>query len=283
MKSTLQLLHEALAGGYAVPAINVEHTDSLIGVLNVCEKMKSPVIIQLSPVQAEARGFGYGPLIDSIRAIAAHYSVPAAIHLDHGVDLQDIKNGVESGFSSVMYDGSRLSFEDNLKNTVEIKKFCREAALEGELGVIGGTEGAVNNEETEDIYTDVNQAALYTQETGVDFLAVAIGNAHGVYRKKPKLNFKRLRELREKVSVPLVLHGASGLSEEDIKTAIELGICKINFFTDVDRAFLTGLGQAMAEEPEAYSFHCFSKARECVEAQTEQIISMCESMNRAEG
>lgn len=283
MESTIQLLQEARAGGYAVPAINVEHTDSLIGVLNVCEIMKSPVIIQLSSLQERARGIGYGPLIRSIKAVAEVYSIPVATHLDHGTDPEDVRLGIESGFSSVMYDGSRLSYEENLKNTAEVKKICGTTALEGELGVVAGTEGTAHEEAAEaDIYTDVEQAVSYTQATKVDFLAVAIGNAHGIYRKKPKLNFDRLKELQEAVSIPLVLHGASGLSREDIRTAVELGICKINFFTDVDHAFLAGLRQAMAEDTKAYSFHCFSKARKYVEEQTERIICMCGSMNRAE-
>lgn len=282
MMSTMELLHKARAGGYAVPAINVEHTDSLIGVLNACERMKSPVIIQLSPPQAQSHGVGYAPLIGSIEAIAEAYSIPMAIHLDHGMDPDEVKKGAESGFSSVMYDGSRLSYEENFKNTYELKKICGTVALEGELGVVAGTEGSADNGAEENIYTDVGQAVSYTEGTQVDFLAVAIGNAHGIYRKKPRLNFGRLKELQEAVSVPLVLHGASGLSREDIRTATELGICKINFFTDVDRAFLAGLRQAMVEDSKAYSFHCFSKAREYVEEQTERIIYMCGSMNRAE-
>lgn len=282
MVSTMELLYKARAGGYAVPAINADHTDSLIGVLNACEKMRSPIIIQLSPPQAQPRGIGYAPLIGSVEAIAEAYTVPVAIHLDHGMEPEDVRKGAESGFSSVMYDGSRLSYEENFKNTYELKKVCGAVALEGELGVVAGAEGTADNDEEENIYTDVEQAVSYTEGTKADFLAVAIGNAHGIYRKKPRLNFDRLKELKEAVSIPLVLHGASGLSREDIRTATELGICKINFFTDIDRAFLAGLRQAMVEDSKAYSFHCFSKAREYVQEQTERIIYMCGSMNQAE-
>ena len=279
--NTVSLLKDAQKGKYAVPAINVDQVDSLIGVLRACEKCNSPVIIQLSPIQVHTKDISYQSIIQMINGIGQDFDVELAIHLDHGVELSDIKKAISSGFTSVMYDGSKEKLDINIRNTLEIVRDAGNLSVEGELGVIGGEEGQNTIDgKMHDVYTNVKQAAEYVQNTGIDFLAIAIGNAHGVYTQKPKLNFERLKEISENIDIPLVLHGASGLSKDDIQKAISLGICKINFFTDIDRTYLGWINQEIKKEPEMYSFLCFHHAGQKVEEKTEEIIKMCKSAGK---
>lgn len=273
--NTREMLKEAKKNGYAVPAFNVDQLDSTAAVLRVCERLRAPVIIQLSPVQTLSKGLAYKTLIQMIEAAGAEFDVDMAVHLDHGTDPADVKRAVKSGFTSVMFDGSRLSFQDNKRITSEIRAYCGELPLEGELGVVGGQEGSRIDGAGDMLYTDVKEAVEYVRDSRVDFLAVAIGNSHGIYRQRPELNFDVLEKLNSALDLPLVLHGASGLSEEDIKTGIRLGISKINFFTDVDRAFMEGIRREMNEDPSAYSFSCFANGGKYVEAQIERIVKMC--------
>lgn len=273
--NTRDMLKEAKRNGYAVPAVNVDQLDSTAAVLRMCECLRSPVIIQLSPIQILSKGLTYKTLIQMIEAAGEEFDVNMAIHLDHGTDPEDVKKAVKSGFTSVMFDGSRLPFQDNKRITGEIRAYCKEIPLEGELGVVGGQEGNRKDGAGEMLYTDVKEAAEYVRDSRVDFLAVAIGNSHGIYRQKPELNFDVLEKLNSALDIPLVLHGASGLSEEDIKTGIRLGISKINFFTDVDRAFMEGIRREMSEDSSAYSFSCLANGGKYVEAQIKRIIKMC--------
>ncbi len=274
--NTKDLLWKAYQEGYAVPAINVDMIDSVAGVLEVCEAMKAPVIIQLAPIQVHTKNISYETLINAIVEIAKPYNVTMSIHLDHGDDLEDIKCAAKSGFSSVMYDGSHHSFEENAKGTRIIRDYASDIGLEGELGVVGGNEGSSEDAVAiEDLYTNVVEAVKYVEETKVDFLAIAIGNAHGIYNLEPKLNFTRLQELNETLQMPLVLHGASGLKDEDIKTAISLGVSKINFFTDVDNAFVNGFLNCLEKNRKSYTFHCLVEAKKEMKVKVKNIIHMC--------
>lgn len=278
---TDRLLKAAREGRYAVPAVNVDNLDSIRGVLYSCQKLESPVILQLSPIQVESRKIRYQIMIQIMQELGREFEVTAAIHLDHGIVLREVKEAVDAGFTSVMYDGSASSYQTNIQNTKEIKAYAKEIPVEGELGVIGGTEGSGSQEQTLICYTGVREAEEYVSLTGVDFLAVAVGNAHGIYREKPQLHFKRIEEIREAVPVPLVLHGASGLSETDIAKAVKSGISKINFFTDMDLAFRRGMDQIREQEPEAYSFQYLAEAGKQAGVQMEKIIRMCHSQGKA--
>ena len=273
---TKKLLTKAYKGGYAVPAINADNTDTITGVMKVCEKMKAPVIIQIAPIQVHPRQMNYRTVINAILDYARDYDVNLAVHLDHGDDLEDLKIATTSGFNSVMYDGSHHDFSVNMENTKKAREYADKISLEGELGIIGGAEGSTESAEvSDDFCTDVNQAKEYVKYTNVDFLAVAIGNAHGVYKNEPKLNFTRLAEINKQIDLPLVMHGASGLSEKDISRAVTMGISKINFFTDVDKAFLNGIKSSLAETPDAYTFKCFLDGRKAMEEKVAHIIRMC--------
>lgn len=276
--NTLKLIQAARTEGYAVPAINVDNTDTVMAVFELCQQLHSPVIFQLSPVQVYNRNTNYKTILNTITAIGADYDVTCSLHLDHGCDMEDLKIAVQSGFTSVMYDGSKLSFEENIENTRTIRSFTQNISLEAELGIVFGEEGQRESVQVvDDLYTNVTQADEFVKITNVDFLAVAIGNAHGVYKREPQINFKRLRELNEALNIPLVLHGASGLSAEDIRQAIMLGIAKINFFTDIDGAFTQGILRSLQENPDSYTFQYLVKAREIMKEKLKNIITMCGS------
>lgn len=280
--NTKKLLDKAYKFGYAVPAINADNTDTITGVMKVCEELHSPVIIQIAPVQVHPREMSYRTVINAIMAYARDYNVELGIHLDHGDTLEDLRVATASGFTSVMYDGSHHDFATNMENTRVARRYASKISLEGELGKIGGSEGGSgSNEVTEDFCTDVSQAKEYVKYTDVDFLAVAIGNAHGVYKSTPKLNFKRLEEINRAIDIPLVMHGASGLSKSDISRAVTMGISKINFFTDVDKAFLNGIKDSLKEAPDAYTFKCFLDGRKAMENKVRHIIEMCGCAGRS--
>lgn len=271
---------EAYRNGYAVPAINVDGVDTVAGVLKVFSEMKSPVIIQLSPIQTYSRNLSYKTLINVIKAVGEDFDTTVAIHLDHGDKVEDLELAIESGFTSVMYDGSILPFEENVENTLKVRKMSETIGLEGELGMLGAEAGG-DAEVQADGCTDVNEAVEFVKRTNVDFLAVAIGNAHGIYKEAPKLRFDRLEELHNAIHIPLVLHGASGLSAKDLSTAVTKGIAKINFFTDVDNAYVAGIKDRLDEKPRAYTFDCMVAGSKAMEEKVKEIIKMCGSANKA--
>ena len=225
------VLKDAQSRGYGVGLFNTTDTYMLQAAIDAAEKKRSPIIIGTAEVLLP-----YGELeiiAPSVINAAKKASVPVVVHFDHGLTFDRCMQALKLGFSSVMYDGSVHPYDENVKNTREIVKIAHSfgATVEGEIGHVGE---AASSENTDgDLYTTVSEAKEYLCDTGVDALAVAIGTAHGAYRKKPRLDFDRLREIRSAVDVPLVLHGGSGLSDEDFRTAVKDGISKINIFTDM--------------------------------------------------
>ena len=199
--NTKELLLKAYHNGYAVPAINVDQTDTVTGVLRVCSELNAPVIIQIAPIQVKTRNMQYKTIIDSICALGKDFDVTVAIHMDHGT-LKDIIEAKDAGFSSIMYDGSHLSLEKNIENTKKALQFAQYGTIEAELGIVGGSEANNEQADAKNCYTSVTEAKKFLAETKVDFLAVAIGNAHGVYKNKPELNFNLL----DKKSMVFVYH-----------------------------------------------------------------------------
>ena len=225
------VLQDARKGRYAVGLFNTTDTDMLEAVISAAEELDSPVIIGTAEVLLP-----YGELkliAPSMIAAARRAKVPVVVHFDHGLTLGRCAEALELGFSSVMFDGSLGSFGENIGNTAEVVRMAHAAgaSVEGEIGHVGEASGRDN--EDSDRYTKVSDAAEFVSATGVDALAVAIGTAHGAYRSKPRLDFERLAEIRDAVEVPLVLHGGSGLSDDDFKKAVACGISKINIFTDL--------------------------------------------------
>ena len=223
------LLNNARKGGYAVGSFSVSNMEMVLGVLKAVEETKSPAILQIAEVRLNHSPLEViGPLMV---AAAKNSSVPVAVHFDHGKTKEKITQALEIGFTSVMFDGSHLPFEENAGITAEIKKIAASygADCEGEIGCVGGSEDG-----SEDIAincTSPAQALEFYEKTGVDALAVAIGNAHGNYKQAPKLRFDILEETANLVKVPLVLHGGTGILPEDFRKCISLGINKINIAT----------------------------------------------------
>ena len=225
------VLKRAQREHYAVGLFNTTDTDMLEAAIAAAEELRAPIIIGTAEVLLP-----YGELkliAPSIIAAAKRASVPVVVHYDHGLTFERCMEALQLGFSSVMFDGSAGDYETNIKETREVVRIAHAfgATVEGEIGHVGDA-GAGDNLLT-DMYTTPKEAKEYLAATGVDALAVAIGSAHGVYKTKPKLSIDRLREIRAAVDAPLVLHGGSGLSDEDFRHSIREGIAKVNIFTDL--------------------------------------------------
>jgi tagatose 1,6-diphosphate aldolase GatY/KbaY len=204
------------------------------------------------------------------------------MHLDHGDSFETLENCLKAGYSSVMIDGSKLGFEEN----IALARRCVAAAklfgvpVEAELGKVGGKED--EHEEKDPGYTDPGQAKVYVEATGIDSLAVAIGTAHGVYKDEPNLDVDRLSAIRKVVGIPLVLHGSSGLSDDAVRECIARGICKVNFATELRQAFTAGMRAALLEKPDGFDPKLFLKpARDSVVAQVCERIAVMGSSNKA--
>jgi fructose-bisphosphate aldolase class II len=266
-----EILSSAVAGKYAVGAFNIHNLESLQAVVTAAQEENSPVIVAVTPSAIKYAGLAY--LAKIVKAAAQLAPVPMSLHLDHGKDIETITKCVDIGFTSVMIDGSHLDFEENIALTKKVIELAhpKGVAVEAELGRLARVE-EVSVKEKEAILTDPEVAKEFVERTNVDALAVAIGTSHGAYKFKgePKLDFKRLTEIREKVNVPLVLHGASGvpawiiekatkygaqlagargMPDESIKQAIRLGIAKINIDTDLRLAFTATIREVLATAP----------------------------------
>ena len=236
------VLKKAQEGGYAAGLFNTTDTDMLEGVIAAAEELNSPVVIGTAEILLP---YGELQLIGpALIAAAKRAKVPVVVHYDHGLTFDRCMEALKLGFSSVMFDGSTKDYETNLAETREIVKIAHSfgATVEGEIGHVGNAD--VGDEDLTDMYTTPEEAVEYIKATGVDALAVAIGSAHGVYKKKPMLNIERLKEIRKATDTPLVLHGGSGLSDDDFRNTIREGIDKVNIFTDLclagDRATADG-------------------------------------------
>lgn len=234
------LLRHACKNKYAVGAFNVVNLEFLEAIIEAAETKRSPVILNIAEVHFPF--VNLENICPAIRAMAKSTNIPIALNLDHGVSLEAIMRALRNGFTSVMFDGSQLPLLENIARTAEIAKICHAAGLsvEAELGAVGGDEsGGLESEADSDLFTDPDQAELFVRQTGIDALAVAIGNTHGKYKGEPKLDFERLEAIHKSAGIPLVLHGGSGISTTDFKRAIGLGISKINIYTDMSQAALT--------------------------------------------
>jgi tagatose 1,6-diphosphate aldolase GatY/KbaY len=248
---TLDMLHAAGAGGYAIGGFNVYNLEGARAVVAAAEVEHSPAMLQIHP---SALAHGGAPLIALCIEAARGAGVPCAVHLDHSASPDAIRAALDAGVGSVMADGSQLPYEENLAFTAAMAELAhaRGAAVEAELGRLAGSEDGLTVPEYEAKLTDPDQAADFVARTGVDTLAVCIGNVHGRYRGVPQLDFARLERVRWTAPIPLVLHGASGLPAPMVRRAIELGVCKLNVNTEVRDAYLAALadGVSAGERPD---------------------------------
>ena len=268
--------------GYAVGAFNVNNLESLTAIVAAAEGERSPVILQASQGAIKYAGLEY--IVAMAQVAAARASVPVALNLDHGTSFAQAMQCIRGGFSAVMVDGSRLSFEENaalVRRVVEVAHAVG-VSVEAELGRIGGTEDDISVSEREATFTDPETAARFVAETGCDALAVAVGTAHGVYKGEPRLDFDRLAEIDRRVDIPLVLHGASGVPDEAIREAVRLGVRKINIDTEIRLAFAGAVRTKLAEDEKVYDpREILGPARQAMEQVVREKIRLFGSAGRA--
>lgn len=243
-----EVLSDAKKNHYGVGLFNTVNLEMAKAVIEAAEESKSPVIIGTAECFLDISTLQ--ELAYFLIPMAKKASVPIVVHLDHGMTEDAIKQALKVGFSSVMYDCSTDSYENNIKRVAAITRLVHQygASIEAELGHVGANDNSAEGCGSSDnsIYTEPMQAKYYIEQTNVDALAVAIGTAHGVYKSTPKLDINRLNEIASIVTTPLVLHGGSGLSDQDFKNCIKNGVSKINIFTDINNAGLEAIKQAYA-------------------------------------
>ncbi len=245
-----QMLLDAKKGGYAVGAFNAENMEMVKAIIKAAEELHAPVMIQTTPSTVKYASLQM--FVGMVAAEARDASVPVCLHLDHGSSFELAVQAIKEGYTSVMIDGSKLPFEENIEVSERVVSVAHpnHIPVEAELGKVGGKED--DHEAVADTNTDPLEAKEFVERTGIDSLAVAIGTAHGFYVGTPVLDKERLSEIVKVVDVPLVLHGASGLSDEDVSDCVKRGICKVNFATELRKAY-TDAGKALyAEKPDTF-------------------------------
>ena len=280
--STREMLKKAQREKYAVPAFNIHNLETLEVVVETAAELKSPVILAGTPSTIEYAG---GEFIVAMAEVAAgKYNIPIAMHLDHFEDVDKIKHFVDLGFKSTMIDASHAPFEENIEIVKKVVEYAHkyDATVEAELGRLGGQEDDLIVDEKDSKYTNPKQAKEYVERTGIDSLAVAIGTAHGLYKGEAKLDLDRLKEIRDIVDVPLVLHGASDVPDELVKKAISLGICKVNVATDLKIPFSDAVKKYFIENPEANDPRKYmTPGKEAMKKVVEHKIMVCGSNGKA--
>ena len=276
-----EMLQKAREGKYAIGAFNVENMEMVMAVLAAAEAKQSPVIMQTTPGTIKYAGVDY--YYANVAVAAKRSSVPVVMHLDHGDSFDRAMAAYRAGYTSIMIDGSKLPFEDNIALTKKVVEACHPGGVyvEGELGKVGGKEDDLEGDD-DNPYTDPEEAKIFVEQTGVDYLAIGVGTAHGVYKGIPKVNTDLIATIHDTVDIPLVLHGTSGVPDEQVITAVRNGICKVNYATDLRIAFTRGVKEFMAEHPEAFDPKKYSKQGMAeVQKYVEQKIEICGSAGKA--
>lgn len=240
------LLLPAMNQGYGVGYFNTLDVEMARAVIETAEELHAPVMLGIAEILL--------PTMELERAaeylipMAQKASVPVCVHYDHGLTYERCMQALRLGFTSIMYDCSTLPYEENVANMAEMARACHAmgVTIEGELGHVGDNDDAESNKNPSDYYTDPEIAADYVQRTGIDALAVAVGNAHGEYRFPPHLDHDRIHVIAQRTGIPLVLHGGSGLSDDDFRAAVRQGICKVNIYTDLNKAGKCGIDAGLA-------------------------------------
>jgi len=261
--NTVDILNHAEKHSYAVGAFNIINLDFLNGILDAAETMKSPVILNIAEVH-----FPYvniEQITPAIRYMAESTTVPVVLNLDHGVSFKAIVRALRCGFTAVMYDASKKPFEQNIEETRLVVQMAHSVgvSVEAELGQVGGAEGGKKTAKAKrEFFTDPAKAEIFAKETGIDALAVSVGNVHGFYEGEPELDFDLIREIKARTSIPLVLHGGSGISDKDFRHAVELGIRKINFFTEMSKMATDRVRELLASNEDIFIQDFLKEAKE---------------------
>ena len=273
LTTTVSMLRKAQEQGFAVGAFNVENMEMAQAIISAAEELRAPVILQTTP--STVRYAGTGMYAAMVAALAQEATVPVAMHLDHGDSFALCAQALRSGYTSVMIDGSKLPLEENIALTYKVSEMCAAVGIpvEGEIGRVGGKEDDL---ESDGGYTIPEEAVRFEKESGLFSMAVGVGTAHGFYKEKPQLNKELITTLRGMLQAPMVLHGASGLSDEDVKDCIRRGICKVNFATALRAAYTEGVKAVLAENPKTFDPKAYGKeARQRVKALVMERMLVC--------
>lgn len=275
-----ELLLKAQKGKYAVGAFNVENMEMVQAVILAAEELSAPVILQTTP--STLRYASPEMFHAMVKVAAQRAEVPVCLHLDHGSSYELAVSCINSGYTSVMIDGSAEDFNKNVEKTKQVVGYAKVKGIpvEAELGKVGGKEDDLEQEA--DTNTNPEEAKEFVNQTGIDSLAIAIGTAHGFYQGEPVLDKLRISEVTSLVSIPLVLHGSSGLSDEDVRECVERGMCKVNFATELRAAYTNAIKDVIANDPGVYDPKVFGKAGiKAVKEQVKLRIKVCGSDGRA--
>ena len=240
------VLLPAKKGRYGIGFFNAVNVEMARAIIETAEELRAPVMVGTAEVLLPAMSLER--VAEYLIPMAQKAAVPVCVHYDHGLTFDKCMEALKLGFTSVMYDCSTEDYESNTAKLAEMVRIChgRGVTVEGELGHVGDNEGTGKLENPSDYYTDPEIAADFVKRTGIDSLAVAVGNAHGDYKFPPKLDFERIETISGRTGLPLVLHGGSGLSDSDFRTAVQKGVCKVNIFTDIDKAGKAGIEKGLA-------------------------------------
>ncbi|WP_010299042.1 class II fructose-bisphosphate aldolase [Clostridium senegalense] len=275
-----KLLLDAKKNGYAIPAFNFYNMETLQSIIRGCEFLKSPVILAISPSSIEYCGKDY--ILGLANSAMKKSTIPMVFHLDHHENIDDLKESIDLGFKSIMIDGSKLNLEKNIALVKEITDYAhlKGVTVEAELGRVVMTND-LEKLEGEEFFTNVKESIKFVNETNIDSLAISIGTAHGLYIKEPKLNFQRLKEIKSSVDLPLVLHGASGINEKDIRKSIALGINKINIATELKVPFTNAIKNYLFKNPNCIDLRKYVPyGKEAICNVVKEKIILCNSYNR---
>ena len=253
--SPSKMLKDAQKGGYAIGAFNVENMEMAKAAIDAANEAGQPIMLQTT--SSTLKYATPATFAGMVAGLAKNSKVEIAMHLDHGVSCDLAMECIANGYTSVMIDGSQLSFDDNVAITKMVVDKAGAVPVEAELGSVGGKE---DDHGAENAYTDPSEAAKFVELTGATSLAIAIGTAHGVYSGTPKLDVERLAAIRKVVDIPLVLHGASGLSVDAVRACIKEGICKVNFATELRIAYSDGVKAYLQANPDAYDPKAYGTA-----------------------
>ena len=240
------VLLPAKKGHYGIGFFNAVNVEMARAIIETAEELRAPVMVGTAEVLLPAMSLER--VAEYLIPMAQKAAVPVCVHYDHGLTFDKCMEALKLGFTSVMYDCSTEDYESNTAKVTEMVRIChgRGVTVEGELGHVGDNEGTGKLENPSDYYTDPEIAADFVKRTGIDSQAVAVGNAHGDYKFPPKLDFERIETISGRTGLPLVLHGGSGLSDSDFRTAVQKGVCKVNIFTDIDKAGKAGIEKGLA-------------------------------------
>jgi fructose-bisphosphate aldolase, class II len=277
-----ELLEQAYENNYAIGAFSAHNAETIQAILWAAEEEQAPIMIQVG--QRVIHHIGLEQMTKMIEVLAKDITVPVCIHLDHSRQYSQTMQAIQLGFQSVMFDGSSLSFEENTRTTRKIVEAARALGIgsEGEIGKIGGTEDDITVAEEDAMITTVEEAVSFVEATYVDYLAVSIGTAHGIYKNPPKLAFARLNDISQAVKRPIVLHGGSDVPNDQIEKAISLGIAKINVDTELRQAFTQGMFDVLQKDPKEYQLAVsLGKGREFMKAKVQEKIRLFGSTDKA--